>query len=191
MLKKDQIEAIERSTMTQIRENYWGGIKGHEARSIVDDIRHKVVEEGWYGKSVSGSLNEAGRVMSRPPVHNVAGTVADSAKLGAAKASDIYGKASQAAGDKMASLYGAAQEGMERGTQKMSDLYGQASETAENKMESLYGTARELADEFCQETAELWDVSASKLSDLYGEGSNQEAKHSDVYGEDLGSGLIN
>ena len=125
MLTKEQRAAIENNAITSIREKYWGGIVGNEARSIVDDVRTKIIEEGWFGRPVSGSLNEPGRIMNRAPI---------------ASASELYGHAQTTAADFCASAY----ETWHAGAEKMSDLYGEAIEQA-SKMADLYGEMKDAA----------------------------------------------
>lgn len=57
MLTEEQKRAIEMQAAQAIREQ-WGGLNAMRARGIVDDIRAKVIEEGWFGKPRADQLND-------------------------------------------------------------------------------------------------------------------------------------
>jgi hypothetical protein len=58
MLTAEQKRAIEMQAAQAIRRS-WGGLNGMRARGIIDDIRAKVIEDGWFGKPVADQLNDA------------------------------------------------------------------------------------------------------------------------------------
>lgn len=65
MLTDEQKRAIEMQAAQAIRRS-WGGLNGVRARGIVDDIRAKVIEEGWFGKPVTDQLNDMRYLANEP-----------------------------------------------------------------------------------------------------------------------------
>lgn len=65
MLTQEQKRQIEMQAALAIRQS-WGGLNGVRARGIVDDIRAKVLEEGWFGKPVTDQLNDMRYLANTP-----------------------------------------------------------------------------------------------------------------------------
>lgn len=65
MLTEQQKGAIEMQAAAAIRES-WGGLNGIRARGVIDDIRAKVIEEGWFGKPVTDQLNDMRYLANEP-----------------------------------------------------------------------------------------------------------------------------
>jgi len=58
MLSPDKRQQIEREGEREIRR-FHREVQPTTFASIIDDIRHKVVEEGWYGRQVTGNIAQA------------------------------------------------------------------------------------------------------------------------------------
>ena len=58
MLTPEQRRQIEQDAARDIRRHY-REIQPTTFASVIDDIRHKVVEEGVYGKQVTGNISDA------------------------------------------------------------------------------------------------------------------------------------
>ena len=65
MLTDEQKRMIEMQAAQAIRRS-WGGLNGMRARGIIDDIRAKVIEEGWFGKPVTDQLNDMRYLANEP-----------------------------------------------------------------------------------------------------------------------------
>ncbi len=65
MLTDEQRRAIEMQAAQAIRQS-WGGLNGVRARGIIDDIRAKVIEEGWFGKPTTDQLNDMRYLANEP-----------------------------------------------------------------------------------------------------------------------------
>lgn len=65
MLTAEQKRVIEMQAAQAIRRS-WGGLNGVRARGVIDDIRSKVIEEGWFGKSVADQLNDVRYLANEP-----------------------------------------------------------------------------------------------------------------------------
>ena len=65
MLTDEQKRAIEVQAAQAIRRS-WGGLNGGRARGVIDDIRVKVIEEGWFGKPTSDQLNDMRYLANEP-----------------------------------------------------------------------------------------------------------------------------
>lgn len=65
MLTAEQKRVIEMQAAQAIRRS-WGGLNGVRARGIIDDIRSKVIEEGWFGKPVADQLNDVRYLANEP-----------------------------------------------------------------------------------------------------------------------------
>ncbi len=65
MLTDEQKRAIENQAAQAIRQS-WGGLNGARVRGVIDDIRAKVVEEGWFGKQTTDQLNDMRYLANAP-----------------------------------------------------------------------------------------------------------------------------
>lgn len=65
MLTDEQKRAIEAQAAQAIRRS-WGGLNGVRARGVIDDIRVKVIEEGWFGKPTTDQLNDMRYLANEP-----------------------------------------------------------------------------------------------------------------------------
>lgn len=65
MLTAEQKRAIEIQAAQVIRRS-WGGLNGARVRGVIDDIRAKVIEEGWFGKPTTEHLNEIRYLANEP-----------------------------------------------------------------------------------------------------------------------------
>lgn len=55
MLSERRLQAVEREAAREM-ERYHRDVRPTTLASIVDDIRHKVVEEGWFGRQVTENI---------------------------------------------------------------------------------------------------------------------------------------
>jgi len=58
MLSPEKRQQMEREGVSEIRR-FHREINPTTFASIIDDIRHKVVEEGWFGRQVTGNIGSA------------------------------------------------------------------------------------------------------------------------------------
>ena len=58
MLSPEKRQQIEREAVSEVRR-YHRQINPTTFSSVIDDIRHKVIEEGWYGRQVTGNIGSA------------------------------------------------------------------------------------------------------------------------------------
>jgi hypothetical protein len=58
MLSPEKRQQIEREGAREIRR-FHRDVQPLTFASVIDDIRHKVVEEGWYGRQVTGNIGDA------------------------------------------------------------------------------------------------------------------------------------
>ncbi len=65
MLTDEQKRAIELQAAQAIRQS-WGGLNGTRVRGAIDDIRAKVVEEAWFGKTTTDQLNDMRYLANEP-----------------------------------------------------------------------------------------------------------------------------
>ena len=65
MLTPEQKRAIEMQAAQAIRQS-WGGLNGARVRGAIDDIRAKVIEEGWFGKTTTDQLNDMRYLANAP-----------------------------------------------------------------------------------------------------------------------------
>lgn len=91
MLTEEQKRAIEMQAAQAIRRS-WGGLNGMRARGIVDDIRAKVIEDGWFGKPVADQLNDARFLGYEPDKAGLGRLYEKSAELLEAVREAVFGK---------------------------------------------------------------------------------------------------
>ena len=65
MLTDEQKRAIAMQAAQAIRQS-WGGLNGVRVRGAIDDIRAKVIEEGWFGKPTTDQLNDMRYLANEP-----------------------------------------------------------------------------------------------------------------------------
>ena len=65
MLTAEQKRVIEMQAAQAIRRS-WGGLNGVRVRGVIDDVRAKVIEEGWFGKPVADQLNDVRYLANEP-----------------------------------------------------------------------------------------------------------------------------
>lgn len=91
MLTEEQKRAIEMQAAQAIRRS-WGGLNGMRARGIVDDIRAKVIEEGWFGKPVTDQLNDMRYLANEPDMADAGRLYEKSAETLEAVREAVFGK---------------------------------------------------------------------------------------------------
>lgn len=86
MLTDEQRRQIEMDAAAQIRSEHierreqWGKLNSHRMRGLFDDLRETIVEEAWYGKSVTEKLNDVSRMVYESDRYNAIEAGVDKAK---------------------------------------------------------------------------------------------------------------
>lgn len=105
MLPKEQKRAIEIQAAQAIRRS-WGGLNGARVRGVIDDIRAKVIEDGWFGKPITEQLNDM-RYLANEPDKAGVGQIYE---MGAEKLQEareaVFGKDIRESDSRQASLHG-------------------------------------------------------------------------------------
>jgi hypothetical protein len=78
MLSHDKRQQIERVGAREV-ERFHRDIRPTTFASIIDDIRHKVVEEGWYGRQVTENIGDARD--SYDQTHELSHEISDASSL--------------------------------------------------------------------------------------------------------------
>lgn len=64
MLSDDDKREIKRLIAEQLRRN-WGVVKARPLAAVVDDIRARFIEEGWFGKPLTEVSNAVQRMVAQ------------------------------------------------------------------------------------------------------------------------------
>ncbi len=91
MLTAEQKRAIEMQAAQAIRQS-WGGLNGVRARGVIDDIRAKVIEEGWFGKPATDQLNDMRYLANEPDKAGIGRLYEMSAEKLEAAREAVFGK---------------------------------------------------------------------------------------------------
>ena len=64
MLTDDQKREIERLAAEQLRRN-WGVVKARPLAAAIDDVRARIIEEGWYGRPLNQISDDVQRSVAQ------------------------------------------------------------------------------------------------------------------------------